>query len=428
MARRALQFIPHEPLSLTVTMRAACAGVPCTATETCRDGRCVGAGIVNPDDCIDGCDDGSLGGTKSLSLPGCGDLSGLQAGSPWPTSGGCPTRTDRSPFRVPDQPTKLWSSDHGLQHAPCIAADGTVYAVQTYTPSGLYALDPKTGDALWNVETNTETHSGCAVGDDGAIYFGSTAGTLYAVEPDGALRWEAKLGDGMLGNPVVAGNGLVMAGGDSGIFAARPASGDLVWSFETSSVRANGPTLGVDGTVYFVSSASSLVALDPDDGSVRFESAPLATGEFAWDHAVIAAPDGTVYVGGTDAFALDGSDGTLLWSQPAGAASNLAPPALSPDGRHLLLRTSDLVSFDARSGKEEWRLALGEGGGVVIDGASRAYATSYADTNLSVVDVGSGDVIEQVDLGSNAETESAIGADGTLYATTVDGWLVAVGR
>ncbi len=51
VARRALRFIPHETLTLTVPLEGACKDVPCTADETCVNGLCHSATIVDPTQC-----------------------------------------------------------------------------------------------------------------------------------------------------------------------------------------------------------------------------------------------------------------------------------------------------------------------------------------------------------------------------------------
>ena len=64
VAKRLLRFLPHESLTVDVSMRLDCRGVPCGDTETCVHGACVPARIPDSNACIGsvGCDDGVLGG------------------------------------------------------------------------------------------------------------------------------------------------------------------------------------------------------------------------------------------------------------------------------------------------------------------------------------------------------------------------------
>lgn len=54
VARRALRFVPHTPLTVPIDLSLNCLDVPCGTTETCVDGQCVSATIDNPDDCASG--------------------------------------------------------------------------------------------------------------------------------------------------------------------------------------------------------------------------------------------------------------------------------------------------------------------------------------------------------------------------------------
>ncbi len=62
IARRALHFIAHEPLTVSVPMRMDCLNVPCGVTETCVNGACRPARITDASKCVepDGCDEKAL--------------------------------------------------------------------------------------------------------------------------------------------------------------------------------------------------------------------------------------------------------------------------------------------------------------------------------------------------------------------------------
>ena len=61
VARRALRFIPHEPLVVSVPMRNECRDVICPSGQTCVRGTCVGATIADPGACSGaGCGEDSI--------------------------------------------------------------------------------------------------------------------------------------------------------------------------------------------------------------------------------------------------------------------------------------------------------------------------------------------------------------------------------
>ncbi len=62
VSKRALRFIPHQPLTVKIDMRNDCVGVTCPPRETCVKGQCVPA-LIDPGNCEkpEGCDEGDLG-------------------------------------------------------------------------------------------------------------------------------------------------------------------------------------------------------------------------------------------------------------------------------------------------------------------------------------------------------------------------------
>src|SRR3972149_3769930 len=71
-----------------------------------------------------------------------------------------------------------------------LAPNGTVYAADD--GRSVYALDGPTGQKLWQFKANTG--SGIVlttpiVGPDGALYFDTDKGYVYAVNPNGSLKW-----------------------------------------------------------------------------------------------------------------------------------------------------------------------------------------------------------------------------------------------
>jgi hypothetical protein len=51
VARRGLDFTPHEALTVPVVLRAACNGIACGETQTCVSGKCVTASVPDPSAC-----------------------------------------------------------------------------------------------------------------------------------------------------------------------------------------------------------------------------------------------------------------------------------------------------------------------------------------------------------------------------------------
>jgi formylglycine-generating enzyme len=133
--RRALNYIPHNPLVVIVDMDAVCEGQICDAQSTCVNGVCVSAVIPDPSSC-----EGA----------GCGDT----VLGPLP-DGGVDATVDASSDAPADAPIDVATCTPGAQQ--CSGAS----SVETCGTSGIWS-------APWPCATNVCTGGACA---------GSTAGT-----------------------------------------------------------------------------------------------------------------------------------------------------------------------------------------------------------------------------------------------------------
>ena len=198
---------------------------------------------------------GSQGGSGPAPAPlFCGDMSGLQAGSPWPMARYCPTRQGRSP-------------------APRLAA-----------------VKP-----TWVFPTPTEVTTEPVITKDGVIVFGTQDGRLFGVTQAGSMAFVTPLGNGpMHGAAAIAADGTMYVGSGTSVYAVSP-GGDVLWTFPTAGVVLSSPTVRGDGVVYVTSYDYHLYALTPG-GAMAWSYA--ATNVIGSSPAV--APDGTIYFGSYD--------------------------------------------------------------------------------------------------------------------------------
>ena len=94
------------------------------------------------------------------------------------------------------------------------------------------------------------SHSSPAIGPDGTIYVGSGDSSLYAVNPDGTLKWRYPTGD-TCSSPLPQSRPTVrsMSGRDDRLYAISP-DGTLKWSYLTGGSMLSSPAIAADGTVY----------------------------------------------------------------------------------------------------------------------------------------------------------------------------------
>lgn len=205
-----------------------------------------------------------------------------------------------------------------------LGLNGIVY----HRADSLYVLDAS-GAPLWRNGQGRKYNGPPAIGADGAIYFSSdTRDSVYALNPDGTLRWGAYFAYASRFTPPVVGvNGAVYVCGKSDQFAAFSADGTQLW---TRAVLGNSyrfpPVIGPDGTIY-LGGDEGLSAIGPD-GSLKWLYA--AGGNVEGTPAITA--DGSVIFGCNDNLLhAVGPDGVVRWA--FGTRGNVrSSPVIAPDG------------------------------------------------------------------------------------------------
>ena len=348
----------------------------------------------------------SLGGGES----GSARASDGPANAPWPMEAHDPQHTGRSPYSGPQVPYLKWTykADGAVIRSPLIGSDGTIYFGAKY--QSFYAINPD-GTLKWNYKL-TEKYEDFvtfspALGNDGTIYVGSQKseeGKLYALGPEGDVRWSLQL-QGVVCTAIMIGEdgtlyfGLdVVEGGDvisSYLYALNPDS-SLRWRFEAEE-SLESIAIGHDGTIYFVD-RYSIKALDPGGtfkGSYPTQGActPPTIGN---DGTIYYCSDG-LWAASPDAYLT----GFLKWEYGASEDVTRAGgrPALSPDGTIYV-----------------W--------GAYMGGISE---TTRFPLLLALDPDGNLKWTYRWDSGSLGDRMLTVGGDGTVYFCTTSGQLYAVG-
>jgi outer membrane protein assembly factor BamB len=169
---------------------------------------------------------------------------------------------------------------------------------------------------------------------------------------------------GRLGaTPAIAAN-HVFIGGQDGMVALDPATGQVQWRFPTPGGYANSPAVAGD-TLYFDSGDSTVYALGADPGTERwhFRGTPGAGAEFTNPTVV----EGVVYVGSSEGYllALRASTGQIIW-RVAVNGKVIGTPAVA-DGRLYFStipnqpvgpQVSFFAAADMQTGALIWRISL----------------------------------------------------------------------
>ncbi len=127
----------------------------------------------------------------------------------------------------PEDGTQIWSFsplDGEADSTPALGRGGRVYL--TSNGSEVYALDHD-GNPIWTfaaeVQDEREVHFSSSVTVDGAtvLYAGTREGEVFAINPDGSLRWRFGVPEiGMVpGEAAIGADGTLYVGAGSNLYA-----------------------------------------------------------------------------------------------------------------------------------------------------------------------------------------------------------------
>jgi outer membrane protein assembly factor BamB len=292
-------------------------------------------------------------------------------------------------------------------------------------------------------------YSSPAIGPEGTIYVGSGAPFsgapmrgLYAVNPDGSLKWQYT-GTNMLDlyTPSVGGDGTIYVQDSSSSLHAFNSDGTLKWKYPLNrwiEVGQTAPAIASDGTIYV--GAETLYAINPD-GTLKWRNTHNGIGYSVIRSSPAIATNGTVYFGmngffedpgfsfGNALLALN-PDGSLKWEYILrGTSWVFSSPAIGADGTIFIgAETSGDLSFVYAvnaNGTLKWRYdvtggrtirsspAIGVDGTIYI--GTKAGAAAYADF-LALNPNGTLKWKYSMDVAAaDIYCSPAIGADGTIY-------------
>ena len=233
----------------------------------------------------------------------------------------------------------------------------------------------------WTFHTKGRVIATPAVAN-GAVYFGSTDGNVYAVDAaTGRQRWAFATESRVASSPAVSGGLVYVESYDGALYALNAATGKPVWKFETAGERRfagkylhghlpkgevmpdpfdlylSSPAVW-RGAVYFGSGDGNVYALDAKSGRRKWT---FRTGNVV--HASPAIANGTLFIGSWDSwfYALDAETGQQRWRFKTGEDTLIAnqvgiqSSAAVMDGVvYFGCRDGHLYAVDATTGKQRW--------------------------------------------------------------------------
>lgn len=340
-----------------------------------------------------------------------------QINSVWPIFGYDAQNTRRSPYSTGDNPGgERWRfyADFPLSYStPVIDDEGTLYIPNHFDE--LYAIYPN-GTLKWMKKLGDPFQP--ALGSDGTVYVG-TFGHFYALYPNGTTKWTLPASGIFAGNPVIGSDGTIYVGTMDTLYAVSP-NGTIKWNY---TIGRDVVGISVDhwGNIY-ITSLSDLFSLHPN-GTFRWF---FDTG---W---LIDAPtisgDGTIYVtDGSYMYALD-QEGNIIWKvdSPFGAS-----PSIALDGTLIAtsFQSSKIVAVDPSDGHTLWTYDIGRNFNVMsaasIDSDGTIYFAAcgsgvylYAMTPTGIFKWRTSLTCDYPYRIAYIDATPSIGKDGTVYVTT----------
>ncbi len=229
------------------------------------------------------------------------------------------------------------------------------------------------------------------IGTDGTIYFSGSAGTVYAVNPDGTEKWVTDITVGQSeAAPAIAPDGSIIVTTSMGeVEALNPADGSVIWNKSTfgNTSGYSSPAIDANGTIFLP--FGNLKAIG-SDGIELWES------EADGGHSSVAiGADGTIYNGASDTYLYaTNPDGTLKWKFKTGD-DIWGSPVIGFDDVIYIYSTDGYLYAVNPDGTEKWKFSglwallshltltpvIGSDGTIYIGGGTDTYQTKFYALN-----------------------------------------------
>ncbi len=331
-------------------------------------------------------------------------------------------------------------------------AGGLVY-VASYD-SKFYAIDAKTGKLRWKFVTGGErrfeakgldglqpknqtfadpfdVYLSSPVVAQGAVYFGSGDGNLYALDAaSGELRWKFATGDVVHASPAFASGTLYFGSWDSYFYAVDAASGKEKWRIHGgedpvihNQVGFQSSPAVVEGVVYTGCRDSNVYAMDAATGKEKWRF----NNQMSWVNSTPAVVKGKVLFATSDSSLFHIADATtgkpVLHQQLK--AYVFSSPAVADDVVYLGLLNGTLEARDLNTGELLWEFqteASRQNRNWVLTAerkfnAPMIFSSQWREAATSALDL-------QSTVGSFFSSPLIV--NGVVYAGSTDGYLYAL--
>jgi outer membrane protein assembly factor BamB len=264
------------------------------------------------------------------------------------------TGGDNALYALWQNGTRKWryQADGAIWGTPAMTENGTIVFTTWGGDGFTHAVKPD-GTLLWKKKIGgLDSAASTTIAQDGTIYFGRDDKNIYAVYPNGTLKWVYTTGYIVLGAPAIGDDGTIYEGSGDFYLYALNSNGTLKWKYQTGDYIKGSVTIAPDGTLYMPSFDGYFHALTPN-GTLLWKG---YTGDHLAARGLALAEDGTIYVG-TELLRAYYPDGTLKWQTDVLGEIYNSVPAVSADGTIYVTGGAALVAVNP-DGNIKWRKVL----------------------------------------------------------------------
>jgi outer membrane protein assembly factor BamB len=341
----------------------------------------------------------------------------------------------QAPAAVAGDVTPAWTANAGgaSQSHLVRAADDTLYV--STMGNDLVALDAASGKERWRFAADDSIFSTPAIGDGGAIYFGSADHYVYAIDPaTHAPKWKTKTGGAVFAGPAVA-KGIVCVGSvDQTIYGLDAATGAVRWTVKGAGMyQSNAAT---DGQHFFVGGwDNTFRAIDADTGNIKWEKqiGHDKNGRISFYYSpAISSPavgGGKVFVTTNDGIlhAFNAKTGNVAWEFDGKKVGYSSPCYHDGKVYCAIGDQGHVFCWNASDGKQLWQSKVL---GVIYDSsftfaADRVFIGTVEGT-FNAIQADTGKVIWSYRLGAGHVFASPAADDHQVYIASLSGRVTAL--
>lgn len=306
---------------------------------------------------------------------------------------------------------------------PALDQHGTIYIGSQ--DHNLYAVNPD-GSVKWTFKTlDTIASSSPAIHND-TVYIGSKDGHLYAVDFDGSEKWRFTVNSPIYSTiSVTANNDIILSTHEDGVYCLDE-QGNQIWHFQPEGALLGTAAVDNQGNIFFADGNSYVYSLTPA-GTMRWKF--NAHGIFKFSGIAIDSEQ-NIYVGNSHRYLYSLTNtGLLRWLYDAQKEIDSEPVILANGQVAFGSSNTYLQIVDQNSGQFVWRHQVSSDGYIW-----RASPTVRADGTILVGGYSKkmvalqpkGEPLWEFEAQDKIFSSPAIASDGSIYFSSQDGYLYAL--